>query len=95
METTIRKKKKTTDISLHLLKKKIELLNMNVDQSVPVDQIPDISTSPVSNSWAKLRRISRETFSAARSKEKTAVFAGFVKHAKEPQNANAREVPVK
>lgn len=43
---------------------------MNVDESVPVDQIPDISTSSVWIFEAKRRRISRETSSAVRSKER-------------------------
>lgn len=68
---------------------------MNVDQSVPVDQIPDISTSSVSNFWVQTQTyLSRNIFSGD-EQGKMAVFAGFVRHAKEPPNANAREAPVK
>ena len=94
METTIRKKKHPTDISLHLLKKK-ELLNMNVDESVPVDQIPDISTSSVSNFGGQTQTYLPRNILSGEEQGKRAVFAGFVKHAKEPPIANAREAPIK
>lgn len=93
METSITKKKHT-DIFLHLLKK-VELLNMNVGQSVPVDQIPDISTSLVSNFWGQMQTYLPRNILSGEEQGKTAVFVGFVKHAKEPPNANAREAPVK
>ena len=94
METTIRKKKKTL-IFLYTYLKKIELLNMSVDESVPVDQIPDISTSSVSNFGGQTQTHLPRNILSGEEQGKRAVFAGFVKHAKEPPNANAREAPIK
>ena len=70
---------------------------MNVGQSVPVDQIPDISTSSVSNFWGQMQTYLPRNILSGEEQGKTAVFVGFaiVKHAKEPPNANAREARVK
>ena len=94
METTIRKKKKTL-IFLYTYLKKIELLNMSVDESVPVDQSPDISTSSVSNFGGQTQTYLPRNILSGEEQGKRAVFAGFVKHAKEPPIANAREAPIK
>ena len=68
---------------------------MNVGQSVPVDQIPDISTSLVSNFWGQMQTYLPRSIFSDEEQGKTAVFVGFVKQAKEPPTANAREAPVK
>ena len=68
---------------------------MNVDESVPVDQIPDISTSSVSNFCGQTQTHLPRNILSGDEQGKRAVFAGFVKHAKEPPNANAREAPIK
>lgn len=94
METTIRKKKKPL-IFLYTYLKKIELLNMSVDESVPVDQTPDISTSSVSNFGGQTQTYLPRNILSGEEQGKRAVFAGFVKHSKEPPIANAREAPIK
>ena len=68
---------------------------MKVDESVPVDQIPDKSTSSVSNFGGQTQTYLPRNILSGEEQGKTAVFVGFVKHAKEPPNANAREAPVK
>ena len=68
---------------------------MNVDESVPVDQIPDISTSSVSNFGGQTQTYLPPNILSGEEQGKRAVFAGFVKHAKEPPIANAREAPIK
>ena len=56
---------------------------MNVDESVPVDQIADISTSSVSNFWGQTQTYLPRNILSGEEQGQTAVFAGFVKHAKE------------
>ena len=59
---------------------------MSVDESVPVDQIPDISTSSVSNFGGQTQTYLPRNILSGEEQGKTAVFVGFVKHAKEPPN---------
>ena len=68
---------------------------MNVDQSVPVDQIPDISTSSVSNFCGQTQTYLPRNILSGEEQGKRVVFAGFVKQAKEPPIANEREAPIK
>lgn len=65
---------------------------MNVDESVPVDQIPDISTSSVSNFGDQTQTYLPRNILSGEEQGKRAVFAGFVKHAKEPPIANVRHL---
>ena len=95
METTIRKKKKTTDISLHLLKKKNRVTTY---ERRPISaRWPDCGHIYVisMNFWGQRQTYLPGNILSSEEQGKKAVFAGFVKHAKEPPNANAREAPVK
>ena len=94
METTIRKKKKPLIFLYTYLKKN---RTATYERRRISARWPDSGHIYVlsMNFWGQTQTYLPGNILSSEEQGKKAVFAGFVKHAKEPPKANAREAPVK